>query len=138
MLANRNARLDFSKADTGKMIDRWVQIRMSDKQRVALRETRDNLTKIAEWARSIEQRGGRVIFLRMIVTGKVRDIENQLYPRAKYWDVFVRSQTSPSIDVADIPSFTKYQCPEGSHLDYRDVAGFSSDFARLLKTMKVF
>ena len=70
--------------------------------------------------------------------GKVWDIEEELYPRAKYWDKFARSQSSLCIHFTDFPSLAKFNCPEGSHLDYREVPAFSSKFARLLKVLQVF
>ena len=138
MLANRLMRVDFTHVNVARLTDQWVQVRVSDKRRLAGLETDANLARIAGWVRAIEGRGGKVVFLRMVVSGKVREIEERLYPQAEYWGKFARSQSTLFIDFSDYPALAKFTCPEGSHLDYRQTPAFSSAFARLLKELRVF
>lgn len=76
----------------------------------------------------IQARGGKVVFLRLPVTGSLAEREEQLAPRAATWDRLVRENRVPSIHFAEHPELNAFECPEWSHLS----AGDSVAFTRLL------
>jgi hypothetical protein len=76
----------------------------------------------------IQARGGKVVFLRLPVTGPLAEREEQLAPRAVTWDRLVRENGVPAIHFAEHPELNAFECPEWSHLS----AGDSVAFTRLL------
>ncbi len=75
--------------------------------------------------RAIQDRGGRVIFVVMPASGMVRDIERCRYPRSQFWDRLVAQTSARTIHFEDVPSLRDFECPDGSHLDYRDQIRFT-------------
>ena len=75
--------------------------------------------------KAIEGRGGRVLFADFPTAGLVRAIEEKRYPRELFWDRFVGTVKAKAIDAADYPSLDGFQCPDGSHLDFRDRSRFT-------------
>lgn len=82
---------------------------------------------------TLHQRGARVIFVRMPVSGMLREIEDRRYPRDRYWDRFAREIGAPAINFEDYPELADFNCPDGSHLDLRDRGRFTLALAALLK-----
>ena len=62
----------------------------------------DRLNNAAE---KIERRGGEVIFVALPACGGRADFEEELFPRAKYWDRFVASTSHRTIYAGDVPSY---------------------------------
>ncbi|MHC4248019.1 MAG: hypothetical protein ACYS9X_02715 [Planctomycetota bacterium] len=59
--------------------------------------------------------------------------EEEKFPRARHWDVFAAGIPAPAIHFLDHPALAAFECPEGSHLDYRDATPFTRALARILK-----
>jgi len=75
---------------------------------------------------AIQARGGRVIVVAFPVSGFIRDIDERHYPRARFWDAFARNTQSRTLHFEDDPRLRGFVCPDGSHLDFRDRAAFTS------------
>lgn len=73
----------------------------------------------------IEARGGRVVFLRLPVTGPLAEREEQLTPRAHTWDRLVRESGVPAIHFAEHAALRAFDCPEWSHLSAEDSVEFT-------------
>lgn len=73
----------------------------------------------------IRARGGKVVFLRMPVTGPLAQAEEQLSPRAATWDRLVRENNVPAIHFADHAELNSFVCPEWSHLSAEDSVEFT-------------
>jgi hypothetical protein len=73
----------------------------------------------------IQRRGGRVVFFRMLSSGRILEIEDLRFPDAEYWGAFVRGCGAPAIHFRDLPALDAFRCPEGSHLDRQDAAPFT-------------
>jgi hypothetical protein len=73
----------------------------------------------------IQARGGKVVFLRLPVTGPLAEREEQLAPRAATWDRLVRENKVPAIHFADHPELRAFDCPEWSHLSAEDSVEFT-------------
>ena len=82
---------------------------------------------------AIQGRGGQVVFVRLPSSGKVLELEQEKFPRAGYWDAFAAGVPAPTIHFQDYPELAGFECPEGSHLDYRDATPFTKALARILK-----
>lgn len=73
----------------------------------------------------IQARGGKVVFIRMPVTGPLADIEEKLAPRAATWDRLVRENAVPAIHFAEHAELNAFVCPEWSHLSAEDSVEFT-------------
>jgi hypothetical protein len=91
------------------------------------------LTSRIGWIRDlvdkIQLRGGRVVFFRMISSGSILEIEDRRFPDSEYWDAFVRGCGAPAVHFREIPALGSFRCPEGSHLDHKDMAAFTRALA---------
>ncbi len=95
-------------------------------------EARFNQT--AEHIERIRARGGKVVFLRLPVTGPLVDREEQLAPRAVTWDRLVRENAVPAIHFQDHPELSAFTCPEWSHLSADDSVEFTRRLVPHLNT----
>jgi hypothetical protein len=74
---------------------------------------------------AIEARGGHVRFVAMPTSGLVREAESAFFPRAEFYDRLAARAGGRALHSADVPALARFQCPDGSHLDYRDRAAFT-------------
>jgi hypothetical protein len=82
---------------------------------------RDTANHVAQ----IQARGGRVVFLRLPVTGPLAEREEQLAPRAFTWDRLVRENRVPAIHFEEHAELRAFDCPEWSHLSAEDSVEFT-------------
>jgi hypothetical protein len=76
-------------------------------------------------ASMIQRRGGKVIMLRYPTTGAHWTLDERAYPRRKYWDAFAKKAKAATVHFRDIAGVERFQCGDGSHLDFRDKAAFT-------------
>jgi hypothetical protein len=81
----------------------------------------------------IRARGGQVVYVKYITTGENYETTNRYYPKSLYWDRFAQAAGGEAIHFRDIPSLRDYECPDTSHLDYRDAPGFTLSLAKELE-----
>lgn len=81
----------------------------------------------------IQERGGKVIFVRMPSTGPVREGERKAFPREQYWDRLIRESGAIGIHFEDYPELSKYDCPEWSHLSPQDAKTFTKDLIKIIR-----
>ncbi len=93
----------------------------------------EGATEVARLAKTIEARGGRVLFVVMPTSGYVREIDDRRFPRRQYWDAFVALTSAKTLHFEDVPAMRALVCPDGSHLDYRDRARFTVSLVEALK-----
>jgi hypothetical protein len=93
-----------------------------------------DLRQLNEMVVRIKARGGRVIFLVMPTSGTVREVEEQRMPRAVYWDQLIEATGAAGIHPADHPEL-QFECPEGSHMDYREAKQFTAALAAIVKPL---
>lgn len=82
-------------------------------------------------ADKIEERGGRVIFVRLPVSGVIWDELEKKYPKKLYWDEFARRTRFATIHFNDYREL-QFECPDYSHLDMRQASQFSSALGKIL------
>lgn len=73
----------------------------------------------------IQSRGGKVVFLRLPVTGPLVEREEQLAPRVATWDRLLRENRVPAIHFQEHAELSEFQCPEWSHLSATDSVEFT-------------
>jgi hypothetical protein len=89
-------------------------------------EVKDNVAQI-------QQRGGKVIFVRMPSTGVIREGERKAFPREQYWDRLIRESGAAGVHFEDYPELSKYDCPEWSHLSPQDAKTFTKDLIKIIR-----
>lgn len=82
--------------------------------------------KMARLVADIRRRGGRVLVVRLPTSGLITLLDEQRFPRAAFWQEMARNVGAPTLHSADVPALREFHCPDGSHLDMRDRARFSS------------
>jgi len=88
-------------------------------------EFRERAHELGELIEPLRARGGAVIFVRFPTSGTLWELQNQRYPRAQYWDVLGPETGAFTIHFKDYPELARFECPDGSHLDYRDAVPFT-------------
>ena len=118
----------------------YASVDVADKRRKRLRAARRaysrDPTPIDQWmvgahqvddaVRAIQARGGQVALVRLPTTGEHWELDEQNYPRAKYWDRLAEMTSAATVHFADVPEMLELECPDSSHLDYRDTPRFTS------------
>jgi hypothetical protein len=90
-------------------------------------ETRAAVARIA-------RRGGRVVLVRAPSSGVVRAFERERFPRARYWNVFVRGIGVPGVHFEDDPEMAGLECFDDSHLDAPSRPRFTRALAAAIRT----
>lgn len=88
-----------------------------------------NLQNLVE---KIQKRGGRVIFVRFPTDKGIWQIDETRFPRHLFWDAMAKNTTAETIHFKDYPELSKYNLPDGSHLDYRDAIPFTKFLSQLI------
>jgi len=89
------------------------------------REFVQRLELVRSQAQAIEARGGHVVFLNLPSSGLVREADRAGYPPERFWRRLAESEQLRTFDVEDDPELARFECPDGSHLDYRDREAFT-------------
>src|SRR5947209_341013 len=76
----------------------------------------------------LRARGGKIVFLRLPVSGGLKALEDRTTPRNQTWDPLLQGTGAPGIYFEDFPELTGFNCPEWSHLS----AGDSVEFTKRL------
>ena len=84
-----------------------------------------------KYADMIEQRGGKVYYLRFPTSGLLEDFENKVLPDKESWDRFVQYTDSKTIQSKDFDN--NYICPDDWHLDSHQAKSFTLDLIKVMK-----
>lgn len=102
----------------GEMMGKAVEARF--------RETANHVARI-------RARGGKVVFVRLPVTGPLVEREEKLAPEAATWGRLVKENNVPAIHFAEHPELRAFDCPEWSHLSAPDSVEFTRRLVPHLK-----
>jgi hypothetical protein len=128
-LASRQQQSDFDGVDLAPLRQLWEQRHQSAHGKAPEPAELDALLEhVSSLVERIRSRGGDVVFVRMVTSGGLRRIEDTRYPRERYWDRLLQRTGSRGITFEDVPALARFECPEGSHLDYRS----APEYTRLL------
>jgi hypothetical protein len=123
---------DYSKVDTKSMLQHWTSGFAKGVNPPNAQEEAELYATLGNYARQIERRGGRVIFVRMISSYSVLELEERSLPNERYWRRFLEQTQVRGIHFSEIPGIESLRCPEGSHLDGKGARAFSRALAREL------
>jgi hypothetical protein len=73
----------------------------------------------------LRARGGKVVFVRLPVSGGLKALENKTTPRNQTWDPLLQATGASGIYFEDFPELAGFNCPEWSHLSAGDSVEFS-------------
>jgi hypothetical protein len=85
---------------------------------------RDTTSAVAK----LRARGGKIVFVRLPVTGELKVLEDRITPRSDIWDSLLKRTGTPGIYFEDYSELSSFNCPEWSHLS----AGDSVEFTKRL------
>lgn len=94
--------------------------------------------EVEELVGQIQQRGGQVVFVTMPLTSAYYDLNMRLYPKYRYWDRFAKQTRGVPLHYLEIPAIAGLECPDGSHLDGKDVPLFTITILDELEKRGVF
>lgn len=81
----------------------------------------------------IRSRGGKVVFIRMPSSGRLREIEREMWPRGAYWDRLLTETAAPGLHFEDHEPLRDFLCPEWSHLTRADAVTFTRHLAEIYR-----
>lgn len=138
-LTHAGIKTSFSKTVTDKELEALLQesIEQVKKQPVNDAAFLDHARVIHGWIEQIRARGGNVLFVRMPVSGFVRQFDEASYPRELFFDRFGEITGARMIHFLDDPSMATLTCPDGSHLDYRDKRAFTLALVHRIKEANI-
>ncbi len=76
----------------------------------------------------IQHRGGEVVFVCLPTTGGYLSVYERETPKAEYWDRLAAQTKGIAVHFLDVPALNGFDCPDGSHLDFRDTPRFTEAF----------
>jgi hypothetical protein len=80
---------------------------------------------VAAAAQKLRSRGGKIVFVRLPVSGELKVLEDRTTPRSQIWDRVIKDTAAPGIYFEDYPELASFTCPEWSHLSAGDSVEFS-------------
>lgn len=94
--------------------------------------------KLEQLVQIITKRGGRVLFVKHITTGGLYEKYETFYPSSQTWDPLMRRLSAFSLNCKTLPGVSRFICPDGSHLDYRDTEAYTTLIARAMLVRGIF
>lgn len=118
--AERNSGLLLDEANGEVLKQVFVNILRKDLEGKFVEDMRvwsSNLADIRHWVSLIHARGGRVIFYTPPVSGELSQLYNEVYPKDRYWDVFMSQLPVKSLQAQEIQGIDNIVLPDGSHMN---------------------
>ena len=84
-------------------------------------------------AQKLRARGGKIVFVRLPVSGELKVLEDRTTPRSQIWDRVIKDTAAPGIYFEDFPELADFNCPEWSHLSAGDSVEFTKRLAPHLR-----
>ena len=87
---------------------------------------------IATIVRMLRQKGADVYFVRLPSSGAVRVLEEELFPRQRFWGVLEANVDATFIHHEDYPQLSGFVSQDGSHIDSTRIAEFTTQLGQVL------
>lgn len=93
------------------------------------------VNQLSDLSETFDARGGRLVFVRMPSSGTLWEVEKKEYPKDKYWQALKRRFGANAIHFHELEDALErpFNCPDGSHLDYRDSELITVELCRKIK-----
>lgn len=92
----------------------------------------EDLVEVDGWIAEIQRRGGRVIVFQTPTSGARLALEEEIFPRGRFWDPWAARNSAPILHFADEPSLGRFELPDDSHLDFRDKPAYTGALVDVL------
>ncbi len=135
LLEDRTISADYGRANVEGLRQAFVQGLAADFEKQpppAPARWLDELEPIAKDVKAIQARGGTVVFLRMPTADGLWALDQQNYPRERYWDRLAGATGATTIHFQDYPELAGLELPDNSHIDGRDRARFTRSLIEIL------
>lgn len=83
----------------------------------------------------LRQRGARVVLLRLPTCGEHWRLDEERYPRARFWDRLTERVGALAIHFLDVPAMARLSCYDGSHLARPEALAFTEALADELERL---
>jgi hypothetical protein len=84
------------------------------------------LHELNSYVEKIEERGGKVIFLKTPTTQDVKAAEEKRFPSRFYWDMLEKWVSGQKIDCNKIKNLSVFVCSDGAHIDSEQSTKFTT------------
>jgi hypothetical protein len=118
------------------LIRNWEHAALESGERMKRTGSARITQEVQGWVGRIRRRGGDVAFVRMPVDGRLRAVEENVFPQTQSLIRDVRARGMIAIDFADMPGH--FRCPDGSHLEASEADRFSRLLAAELSAKSFF
>jgi hypothetical protein len=134
MLADRSVRADIYTYPKLESLRKTREKSLRDEKTVHITREQliENLDRIEQAVRSIQDRGGRVVFVQFPLSEVASRLVEERYPRKEYWEVMAARSSAVMIHFKDYPSLSGFDCPDFLHLDRRDAEKFTGALAGII------
>ncbi|MBM9606492.1 hypothetical protein [Desulfopila inferna] len=135
MRPDRYRKADYSRTDLASLRASRVQRTRELHRQLEILQPgafESRIERIRLYVEKIQDRGGKVAFIRFPSCGSVREIEEKTVPREHYWDIFAERVSAYFLHFEDYARLSDFKCMDGSHLNYNDAEQFTREVAKLL------
>ncbi|HZJ96170.1 MAG TPA: hypothetical protein VFD11_11540 [Thiopseudomonas sp.] len=127
--ADRNSGLLLTEEEGAHLKKHFVKVVQDDligKHTSDVAAWASNLDHVKHWVELINSRGGQVVFYTAPVSGQLRQVYADAYPKAQYWDVFMAQLPVKALQAAEIPEMETIPLPDGSHMHASDKRAYTN------------
>lgn len=124
----RNSGLLLSDADGEVLKKVFVNVLRTDLEEKFVKDVNEwasNLDELKLWIGLIQARGGQVVFYTPPVTGELKQLYDEMYPKARYWDVIMARLHAKELQAAEISGIESIVLPDGSHMNASSKRAYS-------------
>ncbi|WP_376697364.1 hypothetical protein [Wenzhouxiangella sp. EGI_FJ10305] len=136
MESDRTIAADYEQADVPGLRKHFTEALAADYREHPAPSPRrwlSDLKRIEQAVARIQERGGRVVFLRMPTADEHWQLDRKNYPRELYWDQLAEATSATTIHFSDYPTLAELELPDTSHIDQSDRARFTRALAGILR-----
>ncbi len=87
---------------------------------------------------AIQARGGQVVYVRMPTCDERWAADEQIMPKALFWDRLATQTRAVAIHFKDHPELARFECPDTSHIDSKDGPAFTRSLLQIWRARGVF
>ena len=87
---------------------------------------------IEAYTRRIQDRGGRVVLVNFPLNGEVKDLSEQYFPKAEFWDELAAHSSAQAIHYADHPTLAAIETLDGTHFSGRNATLFTRALFKII------
>ena len=119
---------DYSKTDIAGLLKHFVQDKKENYKNEPPSESgiwAQNIVLLQDYVRQIVVRGGRVILVRFPTDKGHWQLDEQYYPRQKYWDLIGHDSGITTVHFNDVKGLNQIELPDSTHVDQKDTVEFT-------------